>query len=132
MKSPIHDARFSAEDAVLRGKRLSIPLDRDCWELEPVLHPDRIEMYFAKARLTVSPVYDLEWRFDHGYTKDENGKILIHNIIVMGEKGNFATIIIDGYVWKLQMRAEEYDPRMTVRDLEVPYLYSERHEGNLE
>ena len=38
LKSLVHDARFKRNEIKLRGKRLIIPINRDCWELGFVKH----------------------------------------------------------------------------------------------
>ena len=126
LKSLIHDARFKHSDFKLRGKKLTINLNRDCWELGIVELQKQSELYIANSRLSISPVYDLEWRFQNNYEINPEDELWIHSILIERESYDILKVVLDGDSWSLHMKASDDDFKMRVQDLEVPYLYSQK------
>lgn len=124
LKSLIHDARFKRIDFRLRGKKIAIQLNRDCWELGFVERNESSELYIANSRLSISPVFDIEWHSCHGYGINPESELWIHDVVIQRESSEMLKIILDGDKWSLHMKALDDDFRMKVQDLEVPYLYS--------
>ncbi len=126
LKSLIHDTRFKRNDAKIRGKRLSIQINRDCWELGYVEHEKHNELYIANSRISISPVSDLEWRFSNNTEMNSNNELWIHDVIIQRESFETLNIVLDGDGWSLHMKASDDDFNMKIQDLEVPYLYSQK------
>ena len=127
-KSLIHDARFKRSDIKIRGKKLTILVNRDCWELGFVEHEKSNELYVANSRITISPISNVEWRFrDTDQIADESE--LWINDVIMWEPFETETIkiVLVGDSWSLHMNASDDEFKMVVYDLEVPQLYSQQN-----
>ena len=127
LKSLIHDARFKRTDLKLRGKKLTIQLERDCWEFGFVKHNESSELHIANSRLSVSPVFDIDWRFSIEHEIIPENELWIHDVIIQRESYEILQVIFDGDGWSLHMKASDDDFNMKIQDLEVPYLYSEKN-----
>jgi hypothetical protein len=70
--SLIHDARFQRQKIQLRGTRLTILVNRDCWELGLTPGEENGEKYselhIADAALSISPVKKLNGRLITSWT----------------------------------------------------------------
>ena len=124
LKSLIHDARFKRTDYKVRGKKLTIQLNRDCWELGFVEHNASSELHITNSRLSLSPVFDIEWRFCNGFEITTESELWIHDVIIQRESFEILKVVLEGDDWSLHMKASDDDFRLIVQDLEVPYLYS--------
>ncbi len=126
----IHDARFKREEVILRDARLSIPIERDCWELPHVQHSDtRGEMYIAQARLTVSPVRAIEWRFEHKTEFSSDTELWIHDMWLNRQDtqaDDIMPVVVNGFTWECVLTVYEPDLKIRLQDLETPYLRSEK------
>jgi hypothetical protein len=122
IKSLINDGRLKRNGIKIIGKRLVIPINRDCWELD--LKDN--ELYIADSRLSISPVFDLEWNFTNGMDFDPDAELWIRDLSIQRESDDMLKIVIDGYVWSLQMKAFDDNFKMKLQDLEIPYLYSQK------
>ena len=125
-KSLIHDARFKRKDIKIRGKKLTVQLNRDCWELGFVEHKKHSELYIANSRMSISTVSDLEWRFHNESEMNPESELWIHDILIQRESYEILKVILDGDGWSLHMKASDDDFNMTIQDIEVPYLYSNK------
>lgn len=129
LNSLIHDARFKREQAVLRGKRLSISLERVCWELGTVENSDCAELHIAQARLTISPVLKIEWRFEEKTEFSSNTELWLQDIWLdrqATQADDTMPIVVNGFTWQCVLTVHEPDLKIRLQDLETPYLYSER------
>ena len=129
LNSLIHDARFKRDQAVLRGKRLSISFERDCWELGTVEHSDCAELHIAQALLTLSPVLEIEWRFKHGTDFGSDTELWIQDIWLdrhATQEDDSMTVVINGFKWLCVITVRESELKIRLQDLETPYLYSQR------
>jgi hypothetical protein len=126
LASLIHDARFKMKRAVLKGNRLTIPLNRDCWELGITQRAGIGELHIADAKLTIASVISVEWRFPHGF--EAQAKELWIGSIWLNPEGDSETrdLVIDGDDWKCIITLNTEDIRIRLVDAETPYLYSER------
>lgn len=124
LSSLIHDARFKVLQVHLRGKRLVIDIERDCWELA---RRDSNELYIPKSRLIFSPVDSVEWCFKNGF--DLAGTELWINTIFLDplERKDFSNFIIKGDHWSCIVKLSDKFFRILLQDQEIPYLYSEIH-----
>lgn len=125
--SLIHDARFKREDVSLRGKRLSIPIERDCWELGTVQRPNGAELHLAQAWMTISPVLEIEWRFEHAAQFAPDTELWIQEIWLdrrATRADDTMPVIIKGFTWECVLTVHEPDLKIRLQDLETPHLYS--------
>jgi hypothetical protein len=136
LNSLIHDATLHRKDARLSGERLTIPVDRDCWELpHHEYEKDSIkysELYSARARLTIASVKNLEWSFIHGFDMSSEKELCINNLWFersSHSNDDMMDLVIDGIDWKCSLKVKEEDLLVRVRDLEAPYYYSQRYEA---
>lgn len=126
LSSLIHDARFRREAVKLRGKRLTIPINRDCWELGIVDHADSHELHCADARLDISLVVNIEWRFDHGSEFSPSAELWIEEFWLVRETDETMKVTMGGFDWGSVITVRDEDLVIKLRDLEIPYLYSEK------
>jgi len=134
LNSLIHDARFKRESLRHRGKRLSIPIERDCWELHVQHSETSGELYIAQAQLVISPVVSIEWQFKHSVTWSEENfspkdELWIQDIWIdrqSTQDDDNMPIIINGFTWQCNLTVLEPDLRIRLQDLECPYLHSRK------
>lgn len=130
LSSLVHDARFLRSSLILRGTRLTVPINRYCWELGTVDTREGKELHIADSRLTIASVKDIEWRFTHGSAMDR-AELWIGGIWLDHEaKGNLRELVIDGYDWRCTLKLDdEQDIKVRLVDLCVPFLFSRRKRG---
>jgi len=126
LSSLIHDARFRESDVALHGKRLTIPINRDCWELGFVKNTTGSELYVADSRLTISPVRSLEWRVSQGFKMDKTEFWIGSVWLAEDTIGDERDLVIDGHNWRCVVTLETEDITIRLSDLETPFLYSTR------
>ena len=130
LTSLVHDARFNRKQVVLRGTRLVIPIERDCWELPHVQHSDTSgELHIARARLTISPVRHIEWQFQHKTDFSADTELWIQNVWIdrqATQADDTMPVVINGFTWKCILTVHEPDLTIRLQDLETPHLYSEK------
>ena len=133
LSSLIHDARFRLADVRLRRGRLTIPLERDCWEI-PLTEEHR-EVHIAKAELVIGPVVKSEWTSDPLYDSETPGQLgydakewLDYLWIerTSFEDSDTGRIVLQSTSSKWILTVAEEGLTVRLRDLEVPYLYSSR------
>lgn len=125
LTSLVHDARFKREDLQLRGQRLTIPIERDCWELYQDEKSRR--WYIAAARLTFSPVSSLEWQFKHETRFRANDEFSIEEIWMdhqVTSQREAVHVTIYGFAWRCLLSVRDTDLRIRLQDVEVPRLVS--------
>ncbi|MEW5733577.1 MAG: hypothetical protein AB1921_01915 [Thermodesulfobacteriota bacterium] len=134
LNSLIHDGRFMRESIRVRGKRVSIPLRRDCWELPHVpLSENSAEMYRTEARLTLSPVSCIDWVFDRDMRIEKNGELMIESLWFyrdLFECPEYKFIVLEGFSWKGLFTVDDFDFTVRLTDLTAPYLDSEKKQRN--
>jgi hypothetical protein len=59
LSSLLHDARFRRAAVRRRGNKITIPLERDTWEVGL----DLSKLHYIGSRLTIDGVESVEWRF---------------------------------------------------------------------
>lgn len=127
LKSLIHDVTFMRSEFNIRGKRMTIQLNRDCWELGFVENKKNAELYNANSRLSISPVVDLEWSFNNERGLELDSELWIDDVTISSESFALLNIVIFGDGWKLQMKVSEENFKMSIQDLETPYLFSQKN-----
>lgn len=129
LSSLIHDARFVPSRITLRRKRLTIPINRDCWELEPAHRENCCEYRVADAKLIFSPVIDYEWRFSTAMTFSSDVELWLHRLAWQRESDETLVFDIEGHEWLLRIKVPDIDFQAKLMDMEVPYFFSEGHVG---
>jgi hypothetical protein len=126
LTSLVHDARFFRKDITLRGRRLTIPLNRDCWEI-PMTSDN--ELHAANAKLVFATVQDLKWVFQ-GMKVDPNQELWIDSLCInesyRSHSGDRFDFIICGHGWQLGFTLDDIGFTIRLQDIEVPYLYSKK------
>ncbi|MEM7483432.1 MAG: hypothetical protein AAF481_19900 [Acidobacteriota bacterium] len=132
LSSLVHDARLVPERVSLRGRRLLLPLERDCWEygLTPI-GDNELELHNSVAVLRMFPVANLDWSFADRPPKPDT-ELCIRNLFeirkmsIAGSESPY-TLLIRGYEWQVSVVFEEHkdDPLVEVQDKTVPTLWSE-------
>lgn len=129
MSSLVHDARFHIKDIVIRGKKLTIPIERDCWELPKM--PETNELHVTRSRLVFTTVHDIRWEFKDISKASPDKELWIDYLYIdedfRSDKSDYFTFTIAGDDWKLIFSLKEYDFTAKLQDEEAPYLYSERY-----
>ncbi|MCP4645164.1 MAG: N-acetyltransferase [bacterium] len=122
LNSFVHDARFKRSGITYRGTRLTIPIERDCWELGHVQSEGQSGLYVTSTRLSLSPVYDLEWHFDHERDCSPDSELSIMSIQLQVRTIDMRNVQIQGDGWGLTCVANDNPLKLRIQDLEVPYL----------
>ncbi|UTG94178.1 hypothetical protein [Geobacter sulfurreducens] len=133
LSSLIHDARLQREKIQKRGTRVTIPINRDCWELGLTPSEENglkySELHIADAILSVSPVKNIEWSFNDNINFSLEAELWIQSIWL--ERKNWRdeqmNVVLDGMDWRCILTVAEDDLLLKVKDKEIPYLYSVRH-----
>ena len=128
ISSLIHDARLRPTDFHQRGKRVSLSIERDCWELPLKSHGDSTELHVSASRLSISPVNSVEWRFERAdNAAGSAGPLWIHGLYLAEDfhdlKQDAATLVVHGFSWQLRLGTDK-EPKVLLRDLTVPVLDS--------
>jgi hypothetical protein len=123
----VHGARFRRKDIILRGHRLTIPFNRDCWEI-PITANN--ELHIADSKFMFATVQDLKWTFEDVDESDPNHELCIEGLCVnetfRSQDSDRFNFVICGYSWQLRFTLEKYAFTVRLQDLEMPYLYSKR------
>ncbi len=127
LDSLIHDSRFKIGQIRHVGKKITIPIERDCWELSPEEHGNSLELYITNSSLVISPVYDVTWSIKETKTVVDNEILWISSIWlskkISKNDEDYRELEISGHNWSLTMVIRE-EFSIYLRDLQEPYLYS--------
>ncbi len=126
LSSLIHDARFSHINIRFNRKRLTIPINRDCWELGFIEKEKSSELHIADAILTISPVVSIQWKFNHESDFTPKTELWIQDIWIDRQSiqdDDSMTIIINGFTWKCFLTVIDDNLKIKLRDLGVPHLF---------
>lgn len=127
LASLIHDARVSRRLLLLRGNRLTIPLERDCWELGWADDSYSYRLHIARSRLTIEPVVSIHWEFDHDGPCAKDDELWIVELWIESSlMAKIRHVYLIGDTWRCKIELADHDFRIRLRDLETPYLDRER------
>lgn len=115
LNSLLHDARIIPEKVRWRGKQLTIPLERDCWEVY-----DGERLLYTRAVLSISPVESVEWRFFHPVFRDPGEEIWVCFLNIVSGESPSRTLVIDCRYWKCYVAIDSHVSRITLRDKTNP------------
>jgi len=132
LNSLIHDSRFQRNKISMRGHRLTIPINRDCWELKYTDYEKNSvkyhELHIADARLSIFPVNSIRWSFNHEYDFPSDKELWIQSLWIdrkFDDEEN-TVVTIHGIDWKCMMLAVDEELLIKLHDIEVPYLFSKQ------
>lgn len=125
LSSLIHDARFRLSRVALRGKRLSIPINRDCWELGTDREDGTVGLCTADSLLTISPVRAVEWRFPHGQQTEQKELWIADLWLNQPTDNETRELLIDGHEWSCMVTLQDEDIHIKVTDAETPTFQRE-------
>ncbi len=123
----VHDARFRRKDVVLRGKRLIVPLVRDCWERGVTDNSGTRQMYAAQSRLTIEPVTRIQWSFIDNMPFGLEDTLQVYGIWLARQAitlGDYTPLILSGFTWECTVNVYETDMVIQLQDLEMPKPHS--------
>jgi hypothetical protein len=129
LSSYLHDARFTPEAVSKRGKKVSLIVERDCWEFGFTEHARSSELHTAKSRLTITPVSTLRWEAGDA---DSLGQELWIESIYLGtahwETPDASELVLSAPHggWKLRISIADDYGDIRLDDLETPHLHSTR------
>ena len=127
LHSFIHDARFTMGDFKLRGKRLSININRDCWELGIVRQGGPWDLNTANARLYIADVLSVDWEIGHPCNIDASTELEIVSIrLERRERDGQQRLTLDFGEWFCRIALAEDNIKIKLTDKEVPYRYSQK------
>ena len=121
--SLIHDAEFKRNEIEQKGKKIIIPIKRDCFEFSNFnLKKDII--YETNSILSISPVKNLIWEFnDEGEFYDDK-KIYLHHLYIdflsYKRLSDEINIIFDGEYWKSHITVVKSKLKIILKDLAIP------------
>ena len=129
LDSYLHDARFTADAVARRGKKVTILLQRDCWEFGYTEHARSLELHVAKSRLTISPVSGLRWETTEILPPAR--ELWIQSIYLGAahwETTGASELVLSAPHggWKLVISIADDDADIRLDDQETPYLHSTR------
>lgn len=132
-ESYLHDARLKTAQTTLLRKALSIQVNRDCWELPIKKHKRSQELYIANSLITLTNVSSYSWEFsEEQRLSAQRGEDLWISAVFFDEGLRHAEeiecLIFSGWrkTWRLKVFLNE-SSTIKLRDLEIPYLWSEKH-----
>jgi hypothetical protein len=124
LDSLIHDARIQCNQLKQRGTKLTIPLERDCWELPVKKDSIGVELFTAKATLSISPVLGILWTCNQLNGLKENEILWINGISLNRKDFDQYDFLIYGKYWSLHLNIGCENTRICLQDIELPHLYS--------
>ena len=131
LNSLVHDSRFKIDNIRQRGTKLTIPINRDCWEV-PLVYYEKpsphSELHIANARLTLSPVIGITWSFRHGIKFSNKTELWIQELwLDKQDNDDTRTLTLYGFDWSCALNVKAENVIIKLQDLEIPYLYSQKH-----
>lgn len=128
MSSLVHDARFYIKDVNIRGNRLTIPIERDCWEIPKGKNN---ELHITKSKLIFTTISDIKWEFADISKANPDKELWIEYLHIdedfRSDESDYFTFTIAGHDWKLILSLKQYAFTAKLQDTEMPYLYSQKH-----
>jgi hypothetical protein len=129
MSSLLHDADIRPQTFLKRGKRLTIRLMRECWELPKVKRDGAVHLHVVESTLVVSPAREAVWTLPHDCLQQGQQSFSMQQINIGldywdPEKSSF-NLILQGPSWRCDIAIDSKSPLVRVRDVGVPRLYGE-------
>ena len=129
LSSLVHDARLTTARVSLRGKRLVVPLHRDCWEYGLQRPDGGTELRVADSALRLNPVEGVEWELPH-HLVNKDSELWLDSLYFATDywQGNAPTwsLVLGGHDWLARVHFAADDPTVELTDRTVPQYWSER------
>ncbi len=132
LSSLIHDAGFLLKDVVIKGRKLTIPIRRDCWEIPMT---SNYELHVATAKLVFATAQDVRWVFQDITKADPEQELSIDGLCInesfrshTADRFDFTVL---GHGWQLGFSLDKFAFMVRLQDNEIPYLFSERKNTEL-
>jgi hypothetical protein len=123
LASLTHDARFRRKDVRLRAKRLSLPIERDCWELGFTDNG----LHIAASHMTVFGVSNMQWSFEEGTYFSPDTELWINSLYIADSPpADHLRFVISGLKWRCHLTVFQEDFVVRLEDQEMPHLSSLR------
>jgi len=125
LSSYLHDARFMADAVMHRRRKLTIMLERDCWELGYTERTGSLELHVARSRLTIAPVSGYRWQIrDVERLQRELWIQSIYLDAVHWETADASELVVSAphAGWKLSVAIADHCGDIRLDDQETPYL----------
>lgn len=126
LDSLIHEARINPGKMKIQKKRLTLTLNRDCWELGLVECKKGFELYVADSQLTIYPISEVKWCFQNNYLVKTGKDLWIRNLVLERSGIEMPRIILEGLNWSFHVQVTREDFTMKLQDVENPYLFSQK------
>jgi hypothetical protein len=129
LSSYLHDAHFTPAAVLRRGKKITIKLERDCWEFGYTRRAASSELHIAKSRLSVAPISGIRWESSEAFA---TARELCIESIYLGpshwERADASELVISAPHggWKLVISIADDFGEIRLDDLELPFLHSAR------
>lgn len=123
LASLVHDARLQRPNVVQRGQRISIAIERDCWELGVERDGD---LYVAPAVFRASPVRAVEWRLVEPVGREPGAELSLVDLYLAEdfydrELANF-TLVLGGQGWSCRLLLDRERASIELSDRQEPVL----------
>ena len=129
LSSLVHDARITPARVSLRGKRLRVPLHRDCWEYGLQRPDGGTELLVADSALRLSPVEGLDWELPHQLVKADS-ELWLDSLYFGTDywQGNAPmwSLVLGGHDWAARVHFATDEPTVELTDRTVPQYWSDR------
>lgn len=123
--SLIHDAEFKRNKIQLKGKKIIIPIKRDCFEFSNFNSKERV-VYETNSLLSISPVKNIIWEFNNESEFEDDKIIYLHHLYIDFQShkrlSDEINIIFDGEYWKGHITVVKSKLKIILKDLELPVI----------
>lgn len=124
LSSLIHDARIKTSKIKLTGRKLILPLQRDCWELGLTKNN---ELHITDSVLIISGVKEVKWTS----RKPTKTEIWLDYIWVSENyrkhDTDFFDLIFAGFEWRFMLSLDVIKWSIVLEDQGKPYLWSKKN-----
>jgi hypothetical protein len=127
LSSLLHDARIQHPRIQACGGRLTIPMDRDCWELGYTERQNCQELHVANCEMRMSGVVGSHWEPGPPEADEPGLDYLWVAETYRDQRTEHFELALVGQDWRYVVAFAKSDWSVTLRDLEVPFLWSDRH-----
>lgn len=123
--SLIHDAEFKRSKIQQKGRKIIIPIKRDCFEFSNFNSKESV-IYETNSLLNISPVRNIVWEFKNDCGFEDDKKIHLHHLYVdylsYKKIDDEINIIFDGEYWKSHITVIKNKLKIVLIDLEIPLI----------
>jgi hypothetical protein len=131
LSSLIHDARVENAGRKPVDGCVTLELNRDCWELGYTKRPNCLELHITSSRLKLTGVTRSKWRLPARRRNEDDpwiSSIVFHHSYFDMHKKAFKFLLL-GEEWRASFTMMKDNWSVVLEDLETPYLWSDRNQG---